>query len=315
VTGDEGERDETPMKIFDIHTHFFGPDFFRILAARAHPSGNPEPGLGRLQAAGIEAPTGSNADQARRWLTAMNRNHLEAMVTFASIPEEAPGVAEGVRVADGRLVPFSLIDPTDPEGPARTRTLVSEHHMRGLLLFPAMHKYHPSDRSLDGFYETVSDLRLPVIAHMGVLRIRVREILGLPADFDISYANPLHLARAAERFPKVRFIIPHFGGGYFDEALAVGETHPNIALDTSSSNSWIRMRPEKPGLAGVFRRSLEVFGPGRIHFGTDSSAFPRGWRRDLFEQQRQALEELAVSPGDQERIFGANTRELLERHP
>ena len=47
---------------------------------------------------------------------------------------------------------------------------------------------------------------------------------------------------------------------------------PNVYLDTSSTNSW--MRYEALDLKTVFRRALAVAGPERLLFGTDSSFFP-----------------------------------------
>ena len=35
-------------------------------------------------------------------------------------------------------------------------------------------------------------------------------------------------------------IIPHFGAGLFREALMVADLCPNVLLDTSSSNGWIK---------------------------------------------------------------------------
>ena len=40
-----------------------------------------------------------------------------------------------------------------------------------------------------------------------------------------------------------------------------------------------------PSLADVLRRAIEVLGPERILFGTDSSFFPRGWQRPIHEAQ------------------------------
>jgi hypothetical protein len=64
---------------------------------------------------------------------------------------------------------------------------------------------------------------------------------------------------------------------------------PNIYLDTSSSNSWIRYQPEALDLSQVFRCALNVAGPERLLFGSDSSIFPRGWNNAIFEAQAQAF--------------------------
>jgi len=64
-------------------------------------------------------------------------------------------------------------------------------------------------------------------------------------------------------------------------------------------------------LADVFRRTLDVVGPGRILFGSDSSWFPRGWVRQVFDTQVQALTEAGASAEMARAIFGGNLRELI----
>ena len=53
----------------------------------------------------------------------------------------------------------------------------------------------------------------------------------------------------------------------------------SIAEDTSSLAAG----------AGRTRQALEVVGPERLVFGSDSSFFPRGWHYQIFEEQATAL--------------------------
>ena len=73
----------------------------------------------------------------------------------------------------------------------------------------------------------------------------------------------------------------------------------------SSSNSWINYHPGLD-LAAVFRQALWVVGPDRLLFGSDSSFFPRGWVKDIFEQQSAALDEVGATAEAREKIFGGN---------
>ena len=59
----------------------------------------------------------------------------------------------------------------------------------------------------------------------------------------------------------------------------VADLCPNVLLDTSSSNGWIKYQPGLT-LADVFRQALAVVGPDRLLFGSDSSFFPRGWVKE-----------------------------------
>ena len=90
----------------------------------------------------------------------------------------------------------------------------------------------------------------------------------------------------------------------------VADLCPNVYLDTSSSNSW--MRYEGLDLKTVFRRALDVVGPQRLLFGSDSSFFPRGWNYAIFEAQTRALLDLDISVDDVRLIIGDNLLRLFE---
>ena len=91
----------------------------------------------------------------------------------------------------------------------------------------------------------------------------------------------------------------------------LGAQASNIYVDTSSSNSWLTYMPSDLDLKTVFAKTLQVFGPRRILFGTDSNVFPRGWRQDIFRQQVEILHDLNTSPEAAELILGGNIARLL----
>ena len=64
-------------------------------------------------------------------------------------------------------------------------------------------------------------------------------------------------------------------------------------------------------LRTVFRRALDVAGPLRLLFGTDSSYFPRGWNAAIFEAQSKALYEIGVDAETARLIFHDNLQQLL----
>jgi hypothetical protein len=86
---------------------------------------------------------------------------------------------------------------------------------------------------------------------------------------------------------------------------------PNVYLDTSSSNRWMRYQESHVDLRQVFRHALEVVGPKRLLFGSDSSYFPRGWHQQIFEDQSKALYELGVSLADARAIFSENLLRIM----
>jgi predicted TIM-barrel fold metal-dependent hydrolase len=174
-----------------------------------------------------------------------------------------------------------------------------------------MHTYSITDARLVPMLEIASDRRLAVFVHCGTISVGVRKKLGLPSQFDMRFSNPLDLHPVALHFPQIRFIIPHFGAGLFREALMVADLCPNVYLDTSSSNRW--MRYEDLDLRAVFRRAIDVLGIDRLLFGTDSSFFPRGWNSEIFNQQVTALYELGLDAQQAGQILHSNLEKVLGR--
>lgn len=167
-----------------------------------------------------------------------------------------------------------------------------------------MHTYSVTDARLVPIFETASDHNLAVFVHCGTISVGIRKKLGLPSQFDMRYSNPLHLHPVALHFPRIRFVVPHFGAGLFREALMLADLCPNVYLDTSSSNRW--MIYEGLDLRAVFRRAIDVVGLDRLLFGSDSSFFPRGFHTAILTQQTTALYELGLDDQQASKILRFN---------
>jgi hypothetical protein len=126
------------------------------------------------------------------------------------------------------------------------------------------------------------------------------------------YSNPIDLHPVALAYPDVRFVAPHFGAGYFREALMLCDLCPNVFLDTSSTNAWIRYHAPPIALRDVFARALDVAGAGRLLFGTDSSFFPRGWNAAILPPQIEAMEALGLGASEATAILGGNLDRLMQ---
>jgi predicted TIM-barrel fold metal-dependent hydrolase len=300
------------MTIQDAHTHFFSRPFFEALAKASPLDGDPDTLLADVSAkTGVEIPGDDLDAHTDRWLAQMDACGVERLVSFASLPVEAAAVAHAARRAKGRLLPYTLVDPTADGARDFVEKALGELGFRGLLTFPAMHHFQPDDPRCHEIYDLARAHGAPVLVHCGVLSVKLRDLLGLPRPYDMSFANPLALVPAANRFPDVTFVVPHFGGGFLREALMLGTQCENTCVDTSSSNDWMRTQPGGLALDAVFRAALDVYGAGRILFGTDSSTFPRGYRKDILDSQQAALTAAGATAADQERILGGNLSELL----
>jgi hypothetical protein len=203
-----------------------------------------------------------------------------------------------------------MFDPTQPQADGRLEQAFETPALRCVCLFPAMHRYRLDDERVVRVFESAARHGRAVFVHCGVLSVGVRGKLGLPSAFDLRLGDPLAVATVAMRVPSVPVIIPHFGAGMFREALMAAEQCPSIHLDTSSSNSWMKYYPGLT-LDVVFRQALAVAGPTRLLFGTDSSFFPRGWQRPVYEAQQAAMTAAGVSDQDRASILGGNFDRLF----
>jgi len=230
---------------------------------------------------------------------------------IASRPGDESSVAAAVARHPNRFTGFFMVDPGAGDAVQRTRRALTELGLHTVCLFPAMHHVPLDDPRTARVVEiAAASPGAAVFVHCGLLSIGVRDKLALPSRFDLTLGDPIALARLAHAFPLMPFLVPHFGAGRFTDLLKAMEQCANVHLDTSSSNSWVRAIPGLT-LASVFETTLSAVGSTRILFGTDSSFFPRGWQRGIYEEQKAILQGLDVTADDQALILGGNFDRLF----
>lgn len=294
------------LAVCDAHVHFFSHAFYTGLARQKKLASaeDLEPLLNWL------IPGSDPVELAQSWVAEMNRHNVRRASLIASTHGDEASVAAAVSAFPDRFFGYFMLDPTQADAVQRTERAAANPHLDAVCLFPAMHTYSVTDPRVVPILEIASDHRLVVFVHCGSISVGVRQKLGLPSQFNMQFSNPLDLHAVALHFPRIQFVIPHFGAGLFREALMLADLCPNVHLDTSSSNRWIAY--EGLELRTVFRRAVELLGMERLLFGTDSSFFPRGWNASIFEQQATALYELGFDEHQVEGIFGGNLERLLE---
>lgn len=301
-----------PLTVADAHVHFFSHRFFAALVSQ-------KPGLtveAAVQQLNWRMPPETPADLAQEWLAELDRRGVHSAALIASIPGDESSVIAASRACPGRFYPFAMVNPvaTVKEAQWNPETF---SEVRVACLFPAMHGYSIQDPAARAVFDWAARRRRAVFVHCGALSVGVRNKLGLPSPFDMRFSNPIDLHAVALRYPEVPILVPHFGAGYFREALMLADLCPNVYFDTSSSNRWMRYEETyhletRGGLRQVFRRSLDVLGPQRLLFGTDSSSFPRGWQHELFDEQALALYEIGLSATDARAIFAENLLRIMQ---
>jgi predicted TIM-barrel fold metal-dependent hydrolase len=301
---------ETPwgaLIVSDAHIHFFSHRFFSALADQKKASVD-----SLAPVLGWQLPGEDPDHLAAAWVHELDRKGVNRAALIASVPSDQESVIAAVRAFPQRFYGYMMVNPVAPSPVADVERALASGHIHGLCFFPAMHRYSIQDDRAAALLDLLGGSRRAIaFVHCGVLSVGVRKKLGLPSPFDMRFSNPIDVHAMALRYPEVRFVIPHFGAGYFREALMLCDLCPNVYLDTSSSNSWMRYEEAHLDLRAVFRRALDVAGPKRLFFGTDSSYFPRGWNQEVFEAQTKALYEIGITDETARLIFHENLAQLF----
>jgi predicted TIM-barrel fold metal-dependent hydrolase len=298
---------QTPWGEFavsDAHVHFFSRRFFEAMGAQCGKTAEQV-----SEATGWVAPPEDAAELARQWVGELDSQGVARAALIASIPGDEASVEVAVHAYPERFFGYFMVNPLEA-GSAERAQIALRCGLHAVCLFPAMHRYSLQDAKVDAVVQAASGLHgRAVFVHCGVLTVGARKKLGLPSPFDMRHSNPIDLHPLAMRHPGVNFVVPHFGAGYLREALMLADLCPNVLLDTSSSNRWTRY--EGLDLKTVIRRALDVVGPHRLLFGTDSSFFPRGWNYEVYESQQRALLDLGISSSDARCILEENLVKLF----
>src|SRR5262247_2396481 len=310
-------RKTTPfgdLEVFDAHTHFFSHKFFETLIWQSPQLGKVSNAIERAaEITGWTMPPRDSADLAAIWTSDFDRHGVSGALMIASVPGDEESVAAAVAAFPNRIAGAFMFDPTKPDAESRARRAFDDLGLRVVCLFPAMHHYSVAEN--EGVRAVVAAASerpgTAVFVHCGALSVGVRKKLGLPSFFDMRRSNPLEIYRLAAEFPKTTFIVPHFGAGMFRETMMLADLCPNVYVDTSSTNKWMKYEAASVDLPMVLKRALDVVGGERLLFGTDSSFFPRGWVASVFGAQIDALSRIGASEEQARAIFGGSVRRLL----
>ena len=291
--------------VADAHVHFFSRKFFSALGSQAGKTVEQV-----AETAAWVLPAEDPAELARSWAAELDGHGVRRAALIASVPGDEASVECAIAECADRFFGFFMVNPLE-EGAVERVQIAFRCGLHAVCLFPGMHRYALSDPRAEAVIQAAAGIAgRAVFVHCGVLTVGIRKKLGLDSPFEMRFSNPLELHGPALRHTRLKFLVPHFGAGYLREALMLADLCPNVYLDTSSSNSW--MRYEGLDLKTVFRRALDVVGARRLLFGTDSSYFPRGWNYAIFEAQTRALLDLGVSAADARLIVGENLLGLFE---
>ena len=213
--------------------------------------------------------------------------------------------AEIMRKDPEHFIAYAHHDPLLPDAAERLDKALGPLGLKGYkLLGPAINT-PLNDRRFYPLWEIARDREALLLIHFGILG-------GAGGIANHVNINPLVIHDVAKDFPGLPIIIPHFGCGYVFETLNLCWACPNVFIDTSGSNQWMRWVPYELNLEILFRKYRETIGPGRILFGTDSSWFPRGFSEIYLDEQVRAMVYVGYSEDELDAVLYRNAAALLK---
>ncbi|MGA3246200.1 MAG: amidohydrolase family protein [Bacteroidota bacterium] len=301
------------FKIFDAHVHFYSHSYFRFLVRQKTNRLDFNAELKNLATKGrIEIPGEDPVILAKRWIEIIDKWKIERVMLFSSIPGDEDAVVKAVQAFPSRFTGIFTIDPNSNLLIQNAEKRLKQDKLRGILLTPSLFHISVNDAWLDPLYHLCQETKAIVFTQFGKVTIKPREYAGIQTFVNDDFSNPKDLIPVAKKYPSIKFVIPHFGGGRLDEALEVGKECANVYLDSSGSNSWIADHPSKPDLRTVFQKALAAYGAGRLLFGSASGMFPRGYRYDIVDNQTKLVQEMRLPLGDGKKIFYENAASLVD---
>ncbi|MCW3991665.1 MAG: amidohydrolase family protein [Candidatus Bathyarchaeota archaeon] len=251
-----------------------------------------------------EAEAHTDEEQAARWAADLEEKGVERANYVTGGGNDS--LARVVGMYPDRFSGFAHHDIFSEGAAAELERAVEELGLRGFKVIASSQTEPIDGRPLYPVWETVEKLGIPVVIHFGVLGG------GGGPPTDPRNMNPLTLWEVAKVFPRIPFVVPHFGSGYLRELLLLCWSCPNVHVDTSGSNQWMRWMPFDLDLRGLFRKMMETVGPDRVIFGTDSSYFPRGFSLPYLRVQVNTCRSIGLEEKSIEKIFYRNAARLLK---
>ncbi|MEW9122988.1 MAG: amidohydrolase family protein [Thermotaleaceae bacterium] len=245
-------------------------------------------------------------ETAQKWITEMNNNGVEKMVFVTAGDTECSNenMTKIIDLYPDRFIGYAYHGLFDRDAADKLDVAITKQGLRGYKILAPDLPGRIDDKSLYSVWEVANHYKIPVLIHFGILG-------GAGGVADHVNISPMRIHDVARVFPEVPFIIPHFGCGQIKDLLQLAWVCPNIYVDTSGSNQWIRWMPYPLTIKDLYKKYYETIGPQRIIFGTDSSWFSRGFVKSYFDEQIRACVELGMSNRDLKMIFHDNMAELI----
>jgi len=188
-------------------------------------------------------------------------------------------VAETVRDKAGALTGYVYANPFSADDVTRAAEWLRAKEFTGLIVNSSVRGEFLNDARTDDFFAMAEETGAPVLLHPPAVpvaadamkRVGAIEHVVRPCDITMGVAAIL-LAGRLQRFPRLKLIAPNAGGALalLREKLDMAQRRDNVdGPPISEQLRSIHVDTATPSLPAL-KAALEVFGPDRLLFGTDS---------------------------------------------
>jgi aminocarboxymuconate-semialdehyde decarboxylase len=300
----------------DVHGHVTPPE---LLAKFPMPPslGDIDGMLARKAALGITTTVvGSPVGYGTMLPVPGNDNYAQSPDSLARFHE---WVAETVREKAGALTGYVYANPFAADDVTRAAEWLRCAEFTGLIVNSSVRGEFLNDARTDDFFAMAEESGAPVLLHPPAVPVAAENMKAVgaiehvvrPCDITMGVAAIL-LAGRLRRFPGLKLVAPNAGGALalLREKLDMAQKRDQVEgppISEQLRQIWVdTATPSLPAL----RAAVEVFGPDRMLFGTDSPPLATPLDAAL-----AAVDRLGLSDVDRAKVLGGNAAELFGLGP
>jgi predicted TIM-barrel fold metal-dependent hydrolase len=241
-----------------------------------------------------------NDPTMENYLQIMDRHDVYAVLVHAMpwVGHDNAETLHAVKAHPDRLFGSVMVDlrmPVD-ESIELVRRYAGEG-FRSIKLFPNL-GFNPGDEHLEPFWAVVEELGLFCLSHCGWLTDK-NNFAGKRIQSLTS--SPFHFEMPARRFPKIKFILAHFGG--FSDYMQT------IVLTTRMANVYADGCPGQGEMVFAHRMpGIEAVDFSKVLYGTDGAG-------DQYSEQeswwREVILDIGKTEEDCRKYFYNNAAQML----
>ena len=221
----------------------------------------------------------------------LNRNNVDYIAVMPIEPYVGFKDLLEAHRRDGRVLPFTSVDFTEPHDVAQTLAADVAAGARGLKLHPVLQQKRADSPEMMAAVEAFAPHGLPVLIHTGVSSYYFGQEKTTRQKPQYGEIEPIRKLMAA--FPQVNFIAGHSGLYDIADVLELLPGLKNVHAEISFQG------------VGKVRKLIKAFGPERVVLGSD---WPYGNQEPAMKIARKACK---GDPGLERAVTHDNAARLL----